>query len=150
MCLLLDCFAALQRALATLELAARQRVQPSARLPLQAARQREKLLHLGYGPLPKAVRVEDTAPFSPEQKKVHFIRHGEGTHNVAQREWHEAGKPGEPYTIDNDPEFLYLDAKLTTRGLRQAKTLQRRTRLISPEIMIVRSVRASLSNVLAS
>jgi hypothetical protein len=38
---------------------------------------------------------------------VHFIRHGEGHHNAAQREWRaRAGWDGvsEPYTLDTDAE----------------------------------------------
>ena len=36
----------------------------------------------------RATRVADDAPVSgANQKKVHFIRHGQGFHNVAQREW---------------------------------------------------------------
>jgi len=46
-------------------------------------------------------------------KKVHFIRHGQGFHNVAQAEWRAAGKPGEPYTLDTDPNLKYGDALLT-------------------------------------
>ncbi|CAD7932658.1 unnamed protein product [Amoebophrya sp. A120] len=66
---------------------------------------------------------------------VHFIRHGEGLHNVAQREWRNRRNFGvnrnekwdgvsEPYTIDNDPQYVFLDAKLTNTGKQQAMDLQ--------------------------
>ena len=49
-------------------------------------------------------------------KRIHFIRHGEGFHNVAGREWRERPDyvPGtEPYKLDTDPEYHYIDAILT-------------------------------------
>jgi broad specificity phosphatase PhoE len=57
-------------------------------------------------------------------KHIHFIRHGEGHHNVAQREWLQASKDGMPYDMDHDPDFKYLDAQLTDEGERQAAALQ--------------------------
>ena len=60
-------------------------------------------------------------------KRIHFIRHGEGHHNVAQREWRENPnyvKGTEPYKIDTDPEFKYIDARLTPKGEQQAEKLQ--------------------------
>ena len=60
-------------------------------------------------------------------KRIHFIRHGEGYHNVAQREWRQKSDytPGtEPYTIDNDPKYTYIDALLTPKGEEQAVSLQ--------------------------
>ena len=47
-------------------------------------------------------------------KKVHFIRHGEGHHNVAQKAWYaEQGNADTvPYTVDNDPNFKYVDVSL--------------------------------------
>ena len=69
-----------------------------------------------------ATRVEDNATVKGQnQKKVHFIRHGEGYHNVAQREWRQAAKPGEPYTIDTDPEYKFIDAVLTPVGVEQVR-----------------------------
>ena len=55
------------------------------------------------------------------QKKVHFVRHGEGYHNVAQREWRAASKAGEPYTVDTDPEYKFIDALLTPTGVEQVR-----------------------------
>ena len=68
-------------------------------------------------------QVADDAPVDKTrgQKKVHFVRHGEGYHNVAQREWRQASKPGEPYTIDTDPEFKFIDALLTPAGVEQVR-----------------------------
>tara|TARA_B110001452_G_scaffold188028_1_gene158370 strand:+ start:197 stop:1339 length:1143 start_codon:yes stop_codon:yes gene_type:complete len=74
--------------------------------------------------------VEDDAPIPAGSKKVQFIRHGEGYHNVAQREWR--ARPGwdgktEPYTIDTDPNGRYVDPLLTEAGEEQARALQART-----------------------
>ena len=69
-------------------------------------------------------------------KIVHFIRHGEGLHNVAQREWRaDPGWDGESesITVDNDPEYRFVDAELTPKGIGQAEALDRaRFRLGSP------------------
>ena len=65
-----------------------------------------------------AAAADDTAP-SSGAKVVYFIRHGEGTHNLAQREWRSSpdwdGK-SEPYTIDQDPDMRYVDAELNDTG----------------------------------
>merc|ERR1712038_182571 len=60
-------------------------------------------------------------------KRIHFIRHGEGFHNVAEREWR--GRPDfipgtRPYKLDTDPDYHYIDALLTTKGEKQATALQ--------------------------
>ena len=60
-------------------------------------------------------------------KRIHFIRHGEGLHNVAGREWRKRPDyvPGtEPYKLDTDPEYFYIDALLTHTGETQAVSLQ--------------------------
>ena len=62
--------------------------------------------------------------------KVHFVRHGEGTHNLAQRAWRAAPSwdgASEPYTIENDPEWKYMDAELTPKGKQEAMALRPRT-----------------------
>ena len=48
-----------------------------------------------------ATVVPDDAEVPPGCKKVHFIRHGEGHHNVVQREWRARADwdgASEPYT----------------------------------------------------
>ena len=70
---------------------------------------------------------EDQVKNKSVTKRIHFIRHGEGHHNVAQREWREKPdyvKGTEPYTISTDPEFTYIDALLTPKGEQQALSLQ--------------------------
>ena len=70
-----------------------------------------------------ATVVPDDAEVPPGCKKVHFIRHGEGHHNVVQREWRaRAGWDGasEPYTLDTDPEYRFVDALLTEKGEAEA------------------------------
>mmetsp|Transcript_97242 Transcript_97242/g.208603 ORF Transcript_97242/g.208603 Transcript_97242/m.208603 type:complete len:314 (+) Transcript_97242:30-971(+) len=75
-------------------------------------------------------RLPEEATAGVTTKIVHFIRHGEGYHNVAQREWR--GSPdwdgkSEPYTIDNDPApHRYLDPELTATGIEQAVALRPR------------------------
>lgn len=59
-------------------------------------------------------------------KKVHFIRHGQGFHNVAQAEWRAAGKSGEPYTLATDPTFGFGDAMLTPVRRRRVTHKKRR------------------------
>jgi len=94
-----------------------------------------------------ATKVADDAPVDKTrgQKKVHFVRHGEGYHNVAQREWRQASKPGEPYTIDTDPEFKFIDALLTPAGVEQATALKRRGALVKPQLMVVSPMRRASS-----
>lgn len=94
---------------------------------------------LGF--LVRAKRCEDTAPVPRGAKKIHFIRHGQGYHNVAQKEWREAKKPGEPYTIDRPDAAKYKDALLTPFGREQAEELRARAALLSPELMVVSPLR---------
>lgn len=88
--------------------------------------------------------VADDAPIPPGSKKVQFIRHGEGYHNVAQREWR--ARPGwdgktEPYTVDTDPNGRYVDAMLTDEGEAQARALQARTTREKPQLLVVSPMR---------
>ena len=58
----------------------------------------------------KARLVADDCEVPAGSKKVHLIRHGEGVHNVAQREWRsrpEYDGRSEPYTVDNDPRQVH-------------------------------------------
>ena len=83
----------------------------------------------------------DDAAIEEGAKKVHFIRHGQGHHNVAQSEWRAAGKEGEPFWVSTDPEFDFLDAELTPLGEQQAADLRPRTAQLDPEVMIVSPMR---------
>ena len=77
-------------------------------------------------------------------KLVHFIRHGEGHHNVAQREWRAKDWDGktEPYTLDNDPELKYVDAELNDKGRGQARDLTSRTEPdLQPQLLVVSPMR---------
>ena len=89
--------------------------------------------------------VADDAEVPPGSKKVNFIRHGEGHHNVAQREWRaqpDWDGTSEPYTIDNDASFRYVDALLTDKGEGQARTLQARTTIMArPQLLVVSPLR---------
>jgi len=91
-----------------------------------------------------ATVVPDDAEVPPGCKKVHFIRHGEGHHNVVQREWRaRAGWDGasEPYTLDTDPEYRFVDALLTEKGEAEARALQARTRRFTPQLLVVSPLR---------
>lgn len=90
--------------------------------------------------------VDDGAALDSESKsmKVHFIRHGEGAHNVLQREWRaqpDWDGASEPYTLDTDPDFNYRDAELTAVGQGQAQALQSRSNAITPELLVVSTMR---------
>ena len=78
------------------------------------------------------------------QKVVHFVRHGEGKHNVAQREWRadpDWDGESEPYTLETDSAFFFVDAQLTPRGQEQARELRQRSAKLSPELMCVSPMR---------
>lgn len=80
-------------------------------------------------------------------KKVHLIRHGEGAHNVAQREWRaqpDWDGVSEPYTMVTDPGMRYLDPELTALGVSQARDLQRRTAPLAPEVLVLSPMRRAL------
>ena len=88
--------------------------------------------------------VADDAPTPAGSKKCFFIRHGEGYHNVAQREWRaDPSWDGvtEPYTIDKDPSYKYLDPSLTEKGVGQAEALKPRATALAPELMVVSPLR---------
>ena len=91
--------------------------------------------------VPDATPLPPVDPLGPIVKIVHFIRHGEGLHNVAQREWRaDPGWDGEsePYTVDNDPEYRFVDAELTPKGIGQAEALAARANRLAPELMVSR------------
>ena len=95
--------------------------------------------------------VEDPPPGA---KLVHFIRHGEGFHNVAQREWRTDPNwdgNSEPYTIDNDPDGRYMDAELNEKGRAQAVALQEQTEsALKPALLVLSPMRrATLTGLLA-
>jgi broad specificity phosphatase PhoE len=103
----------------------------------------------------KAARCEDKAEMKPGSsqvtvKKVHFIRHGQGHHNVAQAAWRNSGKEGEPYWTSTDPKLKFKDAELTEVGRGQATALRLRTEELAPELMVVSPMRrATLTGLLA-
>ena len=95
--------------------------------------------------------VADDAVAGPGQKIVHFVRHGEGVHNVAQREWRSAASwdgMSEPYTLVTDPQGRYIDAELTPRGKQQAAALQARTALLHPQLLVVSPMRRATQTAL--
>lgn len=101
----------------------------------------------------KAELVADDALLVPGTKLVHFIRHGDGVHNAAQREWRERPDwdgTSEPYTDDTDPDFKYLDPELTDLGKGQAAALQPRSASVKPKLMVVSALkRATQTGIVA-
>lgn len=95
--------------------------------------------------------VADDAPAGPGHKIVHFVRHGEGRHNVAQRQWRASplwDGHSEPYTLDTDPTGRYIDAELTVRGVQQAVALRARTARLCPDLLIVSPMRRATQTAL--
>lgn len=75
----------------------------------------------------------------PRKKIIHFVRHGEGYHNKAQREWRakqDYDGSSSPYSFDIDQEFKFLDPKLTEVGTKQAEELEKITKLLKVDIII--------------
>ena len=63
-------------------------------------------------------------------KRIHFIRHGEGYHNVAFKQgtltwpWEPKEEEGVTHTLDQHPDYSYVDTVLTDEGENQAISLQ--------------------------
>ena len=63
-------------------------------------------------------------------KRIHFIRHGEGYHNVAFKQgtltwpWEPQEEDGVKHTLDKHPDYSYVDTVLTDEGEQQAVSLQ--------------------------
>ncbi|KAL3892790.1 MAG: hypothetical protein SGPRY_014783, partial [Prymnesium sp.] len=98
-----------------------------------------------------ALAPDDSGVLPPQTKRVHFIRHGEGDHNVIQREWRASASwdgVSEPYTIDNDPSFTYLDPGLTPKGKSQAEALQPRASRLSTELLVTSPMRRAMQTAL--
>ena len=61
-------------------------------------------------------------------KRIHFMRHGEGHHNVRGLRWRQSPNysPEEagPMTVKMDSQFTYIDATLTSQGEQQALSLR--------------------------
>ena len=96
------------------------------------------------------MRCDDGVDIPEGSKKIHFIRHGQGHHNIAQAEWRAAGKAGEPYVLSTDPDMKFGDAELTEVGRQQAVDLRVRSALLDPEVMVTSPMRrAMLTGLLA-
>lgn len=106
--------------------------------------------------VPDEAPVPESDTLGTRHKLVHFMRHGEGYHNVAQREWRANPAwdgSSEPYTLDNDPPpHRYLDPELTPKGIEQAKSLQSRVATIMKanpvELIVVSPLRRATQTAL--
>ena len=78
-----------------------------------------------------------------KKKRVHWVRHGEGYHNLHCRLWYDEGKEGDPWEHVSCP----VDPVLTEVGLEQAKELNRRSELekkLVPGAVVVSPLRRTL------
>ena len=55
--------------------------------------------------MPVQARLDPDSELPEGSKLITFMRHGEGEHNVARRQWDEGGLDGVPYDLEHDPEF---------------------------------------------
>lgn len=112
---------------------------------LRAAAPAVRRATFGFGGVTATLAPRGCVAPPPGSKLIHFIRHGEGHHNVAQREWRAAkGWDGtsEPYTMDNDPNWTYVDAELNDKGIGQAEALVAVTEpALKPELLVVSPMR---------
>ena len=80
------------------------------------------------------------------QKRVHFVRHGEGHHNVHSTRWFDEGKGGNPWEHPTCP----IDPTLTDLGHEQARDLNSRGEALQaegrfdPELVVVSPLRRTL------
>jgi len=80
------------------------------------------------------------------QKRVHFVRHGEGHHNVHSTVWFDQGKGGNPWEHPTCP----IDPTLTDLGHEQARDLNKRGEALQaagrfdPEVVVVSPLRRTL------
>jgi broad specificity phosphatase PhoE len=83
-------------------------------------------------PLKSDIDKDDKKRNKRVTKRIHFIRHGEGHHNVGFKngdlllpgQWIPDGELGTKTTIDKHPDFAYVDSLLTNEGEQQAISLQ--------------------------
>jgi len=85
-------------------------------------------------------------------KTITFMRHGQGEHNVASKEWAAAGNAGTPYTIENDPQMRYEDAVLTEQGQGEAAALRQRLQQLDPipQLVVVSPMRRATMTALSA
>ncbi|UPR00576.1 phosphoglycerate mutase-like protein [Chloropicon primus] len=87
----------------------------------------------------RVVRCRKTAslgPIAKGTKRVHFVRHGEGHHNVHSTKWFDLGKKGNPWEHETCP----VDPGLTDLGTEQANELNAKSQRDlgqAPEVVVV-------------
>eukprot|EP00931_Biecheleriopsis_adriatica_P120288 TRINITY_DN95401_c0_g1_i1.p1 TRINITY_DN95401_c0_g1~~TRINITY_DN95401_c0_g1_i1.p1 ORF type:complete len:284 (-),score=36.02 TRINITY_DN95401_c0_g1_i1:27-878(-) len=92
---------------------------------------------------------EGVTEMPPGAKRIHFIRHGEGEHNVWRAAEFKAGR--KPYAkrnnIDEVPPGLF-DPRLTEVGRSEAKKAQEKTHILAPELLVTSPLRRAVETLL--
>jgi len=73
-------------------------------------------------------------------KRISFIRHGQGEHNLHQELWQATDRPGNPYGPERIHELPHLvDPRLTAKGVVDAQELQAVAPALTPtpELIVV-------------
>jgi len=105
-----------------------------------------------FGRRPRRFRLMPDTPLAslgPRSKRIHFIRHGEGHHNVWRAAEFAAGR--KPHAkrgnIGEVPAELH-DPDLTARGRAEATASREAARRTSPELLVTSPVRRAVQTLL--
>jgi len=94
-------------------------------------------------PFQKTINPNEEVAKKSVTKRIHFIRHGEGHHNVAFKNgiftwpWMPKDLPEIEQTLKNHPDFPYVDTVLTDDGEQQAVSLQSYIRQNCPDCTLL-------------
>lgn len=82
-------------------------------------------------------------------KRLHFIRHGEGVHNVYRKAEFDAGRTptAKRWNIESVPRELW-DPELTALGREEAKRAQAEARRCRPELLVTSPLRRAVQTLL--
>eukprot|EP00658_Telonema_sp_P-2_P069992 TRINITY_DN5960_c0_g1_i4.p1 TRINITY_DN5960_c0_g1~~TRINITY_DN5960_c0_g1_i4.p1 ORF type:complete len:294 (-),score=50.83 TRINITY_DN5960_c0_g1_i4:468-1349(-) len=133
--------------------------QPTVRFSARNTEERVRILENIAATMPRSFSANracgplDEAEAEMEHKTIHFMRHGQGEHNVAQARWQSESRPGVPYSWpDNDPDMLYLDAVLSDKGVEEAA--QAHAHLVSlepqPQLLVCSTMRRATMTCLSA
>lgn len=90
----------------------------------------------------KVFPLDHQLPGDSNVKVVHFVRHGQGFHNLMADLYHGAGRKWTQYTHSEDNPYIMpeiTDAPLTDKGRQQAAALQETVRGLDdqPELVVL-------------